>query len=306
MYDTIIIGAGPAGFSAALYACRYGMKTLILEEQYTGGQIVNTHEIENYPGFAGIGGGDLMDAFEKQVMGYSPDLKYDGIKGIVLPNMDGNGIFAVQGESGLYEGRTVIICTGQSPRPLGVEREDELKGRGISYCATCDGNFFKGKDVAIVGGGDTAVTEAVFLSRICSNVHLIHRRNEFRASQYEVDKLKQSANIHLHMERRVMKLLGEDRLAGIELGDVSAEPATEALDVSAVFVAVGATPRSAAFKDILNMDDYGYILADENTRTNIDGIYAAGDIRKKRLRQVVTAAADGAVAAYEAMEYLSR
>ncbi len=304
MYDTIIIGAGPAGFSAALYACRYGMKTLILEEQYTGGQIVNTHEIENYPGFAGIGGGDLMDAFEKQVMGYSPELKYDGIKGILLPSSDaeGNvkGSFAVQGESNSYEGRTVIICTGQSPRPLGVEREDELKGRGISYCATCDGNFFKGKDVAIVGGGDTAVTEAVFLSRICSSVHLIHRRNEFRASQYEVGKLKQCSNIHLHMERSIAKLIGDDRLAGIELNTA------EALDVSAVFVAVGATPRSAAFKDILTMDDYGYILADENTRTNIDGIYAAGDIRKKRLRQVVTAAADGAIAAYEAMEFLSR
>ncbi|MDR1541111.1 MAG: thioredoxin-disulfide reductase [Clostridiales bacterium] len=296
MYDVIILGGGPAGLTAALYSLRYGMKTLILEELYLGGQIVNTSEIENYPGFSEpISGEELIASLEKQVRAYNPDIVYEAVKEVNF----GQTIKSIATSQKIYEGKTVIIAMGQNPKQLGVDREKELRGKGVSYCATCDGNFFRGKDVAVVGGGDTAITEAEFLSRICSDVYVIHRRSEFRAAKAEVEKLNKASNVHFILSSKVSALKGETLLEAVDVKQTEGTQIT--LPVSALFVAVGAVPNTALFKGGISLDPNGYIVTDEDMRTGISGVFAAGDIRRKSLRQVSTAAADGAIAAHWAM-----
>ena len=298
MLDVIILGGGAAGLSAALYARRYGLSVLLIEELFLGGQIINTAEIENYPGFPARSGGELIDEFEKQARLYEPGFIYKSVTGVDFSK----DIKLVKTADQDFESRSVIIATGRSPRELGLKREQELKGSGISYCATCDGNFFRGKDVAVVGGGDTAVTEAIFLSRICRKVYIIHRRDNFRAAPAETAKLNTTGNIEPVMNARVTELLGESKVEGIVVSEAG-NPLQ--LDLSAVFIAVGAVPNSKLFEGILNLDEQGYIITDEEMRAGIPGIFAAGDIRKKNLRQVITAASDGAVAAHSAMLYMS-
>ena len=300
MHDVIILGGGAAGLTAALYSRRYGLSVLLIEELYLGGQIASTTGIENYPGFSSISGGALIDEFEKQTMAYKPDIIYESVKEVDFSK----AIKIVKTTKKEYESHCVIVAMGRNPRELGLPREKELKGLGVSYCATCDGNFFKGKDVAVVGGGDTAVTEAVYLSRICRKVYIIHRRDTFRAAQAETDKLKAADNIELVLNAQVRKLLGDNKIESIEVSESNGsenDKSSRVLDVSAVFVAIGAAPNSKVFEGILTLDEQGYIIGDDEMRTNITNIFAAGDIRKKSLRQVITAASDGAVAAHNTM-----
>ena len=299
MIDVIILGGGAAGLTAALYARRYGLSVLLIEELYLGGQIINTAEIENYPGYSRpLSGGDLIDELEKQARIYKPDIKYETVTEVDFHKK----IKLIKTTTGnTFESRCVIIAMGRNPRELGLAREKELTGSGISYCATCDGNFFRGKDVAVVGGGDTAVTEAVFLSRICRKVYIIHRRDSFRAAHAETDKLKAADNIEPIMNAQVRALLGEKKLESIVLSEPN--ESSRILELSAVFVAVGAIPNSKLFTGVLNLDEQGYIITDEEMNTGIPGVFAAGDIRKKMLRQVITAASDGAIAAHSAMLY---
>ena len=299
MYDVIILGGGAAGLAAALYARRYGLGALLLEELYLGGQIINTTEIENYPGFPSpISGVDLINEFETQARLYSPDIVYEAVTGV---NLIGP-VKKVQTSEREYECQCVIAATGQTPRELGLAREKELRGFGVSYCATCDGNFFRGKTVAVAGGGDTAVTEALFLSRICRKVYIIHRRDSFRAARAETDKLARTENIEPVMGAQVAELLGGNRVDGVVAAQAGG--ARRTLEVSALFIAIGSIPKSDLFKDTLDLDEYGYIVTDDDMLTNIPGVFAAGDVRKKNLRQLITAAADGAVAAHSAMRYI--
>ncbi len=304
MYDVIIIGGGPAGLSAALYTLRYGLKTLIIEELYLGGQIVNIHEIENYPGVSRqISGFELTSEMEAQAKRYGAEIIRATVTGITT-----GSVKTVQTTEGSHECEAVILATGQKPKELGLTGEKELRGRGVSYCATCDGMFFRGKDVAVVGGGDTAVTEAAFLSNFCKKVYLIHRRDTFRAAKAEIDKISQKPNVELVVNSSVTKLLHEDVLTGLEVstksGD-SSEASVSTISVSAIFIAVGAIPNTKAFEGIITLDESGYILTDEHTHTNVEGIFAAGDIRQKPLRQIVTAASDGAVAAHSALKHIT-
>ena len=299
MYDVIILGGGAAGLTALLYARRYGLNAMLIEELYLGGQIINTAEIENYPGFpTSVSGMDLMSDLEKQARLYNPAIVYETVTGV-----DFSGAAKiVRTEGNQYESRCVIAATGQNSRELGLTREKELRGAGVSYCATCDGNFFRDKTVAIAGGGDTAVTEALFLSRICRKVYIIHRRDSFRAAKAEVEKLRSTGNIETVMNSQVRELLGDSKVEGIQVAENGG--ASRALEVSALFIAVGAIPQSGLFKGVLEMDGYGYIITDDDMRTNIPGVFAAGDVRRKTLRQLVTAAADGATAAHNAMHYI--
>ena len=302
MYDAIIIGGGPAGLSAALYAFRYGLGCLVVEKLYPGGQIVNAAEVENYPGAATQPGMELAAVMEGQVRQF-PELITIVNESAQKLELTG-AVKTVEMSGGIYEGRTVILATGQNPRPLGVPGEDRLRGLGVSYCATCDGNFFRGRDVAVVGGGNTAVTDAAFLSRICKTVTVIHRRERFRASAAEVEKTMGRSNVHTRLGYVVTELTGEQTLESVQLEN----PATgekELLPVAAVFVAVGNIPNTGLFRGQVELDEAGYVTAGEDTRANLPGVFAAGDIRRKGLRQVVTAAADGAVAAFEAMEFLN-
>ena len=299
MYDVIILGGGAAGLTAALYARRYGLGVMLAEELYLGGQIINTSEIENYPGHSTpISGFDLINEFEKQVRKYDPVIMYETVMGV---DFDG-AVKKVKTAANVYESRCVIIATGQNPRELGIPRENELRGSGVSYCAACDGNFFKGKTVGVVGGGNTAVTEALYLGRICGKVYIIHRRDSFRAAQAEVNKLMDAGNIQPVMNARVTELFGENRVEGVRISETGG--ASRDLELSALFIAVGAIPKSDLFKGILYLDEHGYIVTDDETRTSIPGVFAAGDVRKKTLRQLITAASDGATAAHNAMLYI--
>lgn len=321
MYDILIIGGGPAGLTAALYAARYGLDTVMLESLYPGGQIITTTEIENYPGFLSTTGPELISDIEKQVRRLGVPVINEAVTSVRFENKNNEIKTAKQ----TYAAKAVIIATGQSPRELGVEGERELRGRGVSYCATCDGNFFRNKEVAVVGGGDTAVIDAVFLSRICKKVTLIHRRDTFRAAKAEVDKLmvnvdeapmpvdrlstgvdKPSANrnVSLKLNTQVTRLIADGMLSAAEI--TSNDGQKELLAVSGLFVAVGASPNSSLFAGLLELDPSGHIVTDEDMATGLPGVYAAGDIRHKSLRQVVTATADGAIAAHAAARFIGQ
>ena len=299
-YDVLILGGGPAGLAAALYAKRAGVSVLVLERSIYGGQVTNTPKVENYPGILNISGVDLAMALYEQVTGLGIEVR---LEEPVSYQLDAPAK-AVATARGLYEAKAVIVANGVKRRTLGCPGEERLAGRGVSYCATCDGAFFQGAEVAIVGGGNTALEDALFLSNNCAAVHLIHRRDQFRGSSILAEAVKKRQNIHLHLNSVVEEITGEEKVAGARLRDVTTGEETR-LELSGVFVAVGLAPDNAAFAGQLALDGAGYIQAGEDCRTNLAGVFAAGDTRTKEVRQIITAAADGAVAALGAANYVN-
>ncbi len=299
MLDVLIIGAGPAGLTAALYAKRYGLDVTVLEGNLYGGQIANAPEVENYPGIRSISGVDLALQIYDQVAALGVEVKLEGAL-----SFDFSGpVKKVVTHKGVHEARTVIVANGARRRKLGSAGEDTLNGRGVSYCATCDGSFYKGKEVAIVGGGNTALEDALFLANICSRVHLIHRRDEFRGNHILAEAVKARENIVIHYDSAVDEIGGGDRVSFIKVRNLKTN-ITQEIELRGIFIAVGLEPDNSLFDGILNIDSYGYIVAGEDCKTNVPGVFAAGDTRTKALRQVVTAAADGAVAAFEATNFI--
>ena len=299
--DTVIIGGGPAGYTAALYAARAGLSTLVIERMAPGGQMTVTERIDNYPGFPeGIDGGTLGDRMLACAERFGARTEYDEVTSLDLTSVP-KRITTSMGE---FLAHTVILATGADPRPLGLEGEQELLGRGIHYCAHCDGRFYKGKTVAVVGGGNTALEDALYLSGLASRVYLIHRRDEFRASAIYQDALAGADNVTPLLSHTVTSLHSErGRLTEITLENKK-DSSARTLPLDAVFVSIGRTPATALVRDQITLDEGGYVIADETTRTNVGGVYAIGDVRQKPLRQVVTAVADGAVAAHYAEQYL--
>lgn len=299
MYDVVIIGAGPAGLTASIYARRNNKKVLVLEGGSYGGQIINTPSIDNYPALKGISGFDYSVNLYNQSISFGTEYKTENVISI----KDGNDYKEVTTNKNTYKTKTIIIATGAYNRLLGVDREKELTGKGVSYCATCDGNFFKGKEVAVVGGGNTAVEDAIYLTNIVSKVYIILRRDEFRADDRLVEELKNKENVEIIYNSQVVKLNGENSLESITIKDKDNN--TKDLNVSCVFVCVGRIPQSDIFKGIIDLDEYGYIIAGEDCHTNKEGIFVCGDVRTKTLRQLVTATSDGAIAADEAIKYVN-
>lgn len=291
VYDLIIIGSGPAGLSAAIYAGRAELNTIIIEKApLSGGQIINTYEVDNYPGIPGISGFDLGVKFRE----HCDRLDMNFITGEVTEFKVEDGIKEVTLEDGTkYLSKAVIIANGANPRKLMVEGEEEYSGLGVSYCATCDGAFFRNKVTAIIGGGDVAVEDAIFLSRLCQKVYIIHRRDEFRAAKSYTTKLMEKENIEIIWDSVVEKINGSDFVTGIDIKNIKTQE-QKSLEVDGVFIAVGNIPNSKVYEGIIAMDEGGYIIADESCETSIPGVFAAGDIRTKELRQIVTAASDGA------------
>ncbi len=299
MYDIIVVGAGTAGLSAAIYGVRAGKKVLVLEEKSYGGQIINTPEVENYPGIKNISGFEFATNLYEQAKSLGAEIAYERVKQI----LDGEDKKQVITGEKTYEAKSVIIATGAKNRPLGLEREKEFIGAGVSYCATCDGMFFRGKDVAVVGGGNTALEDTTFLSNYCNKVYLIHRRDEFRGDEHSVNRLKQKENVEFVMESRVTELAGEGRLDAITVEHIPTGELRN-ISVAGLFVAIGQMPDNEAFRELIDVDVAGYICATEDCKTKVPGVFTAGDCRTKTVRQLTTAAADGAVAALAACEYI--
>ena len=296
IHDMIIIGGGPAGYTAALYAARAGLDVIVVERMSAGGQMAVTDVIDNYSGFSeGIPGWELGMKMQAGAERFGAVTKYGEV---VSAELEGN-IKKVRTSSDELGARTVVIATGANPRELGVDREEEFVSRGVHYCAHCDGRFYKNKVVAVVGGGNSALEDALYLSRLAAKVYLIHRRDSFRASKIYVDALSKSTNIEFLANSSVAELIADERVTGIRLAD------GRELEINGLFVSIGRKPASEIFRGQLKLDDGGYVIADESTRTSIAGVYAIGDVRTKPLRQVVTAVGDGAVAVHFAEEYLS-
>ncbi len=298
MYDIIIIGAGPAGMTAAIYARRANKSVLVLEAKSYGGQIINTPDIENYPVAAHISGFDFATKVYEQAQALGAEFKFE--KAVDLK--DGK-VKTVVTQQGSYEARAVIIATGSENRKLGVEDEDKLVGRGVSYCATCDGAFFRKKKVAVVGGGNTALEDALYLADLAEKVYVIHRRDEFRGDESTAAQLRERENVEFVLNSRVTKLIADKKLTAVEVTDNSG--AVTELPMNGLFVAVGRIPENQNFASVIKLDSAGYAEAAENCRTAAPGVFVAGDNRVKEVRQLVTATADGAVAATEAIKYLS-
>ncbi len=300
MYDIAIIGGGPAGLAAGLYAARGGMNTVLLENMLIGGQITKTVRVDNYPGFQdGIDGFAIGMNMQKQAERFGLKIKHEGVDSAELL---GNSKRLCCGED-IIEAKAVIIATGAHPKKLGIEREDELSGSGVSYCATCDGAFFRDAEVAVVGGGDTAVSDALYLARFAKKVYVIHRRDELRAVKALQRAMFAAQNIEFIGSSTVSALRGESELEAVQLKSTLSGDAVE-LPVQGLFVAIGVQPNTALFAGAVLLDEEGRIITDKYMRTNIPGVYAAGDVRNTPLRQVVTAAADGAIAATDAIEYI--
>ncbi len=299
MYDIIVAGGGPAGLTAAIYAAREGKSVLVLEKENPGGQIVFSPLVDNYPALPHISGMDFAQRLTGQVEELGVEIAPEDVTAFAAEN----GVFRLTTDAGVREAASVIIATGASHRKLGLEGEDDLVGCGVSYCAVCDGAFFSGRDVTVVGGGDTALQDALFLAGVCAHVTLIHRRDSFRAAAKLVEHVRARDNIDLVMNTAVEALRQEDgALTGLALRDLKTgelrESATDGL-----FVAVGQIPHNEAFSSAVRLDDGGYILAGEDTCTSVPGVYAAGDCRRKTVRQLTTAVGDGAVAALAACEW---
>ena len=299
MKDIIIIGGGPAGLVAALYAGRAQLDALMIEKQFQGGQMVTTNEVENYPGFIDITGSDLANIMYEHAKKFGGTMEYKEVLDIQL---DGD-IKKVITDTETYESKVVILSMGAKPRKLGLDREDILGGRGISYCATCDGGFFRNKVVSVVGGGDTAVEDALHLSRIAEKVYLISRNDSLTANKVAQEKLFKTENVEILWNSTVTKLNGDEKLSGIQVTNTNENKIFE-LEMDGLFVAVGSSPSTELVKDLVELNKNGYIIADESCKTSVEGIFAIGDIRTKSVRQVLTAAADGAVSIYEAVKYL--
>ncbi len=300
-YDVIIIGGGPAGLTAAIYCGRSELKTLVLEKMSPGGQMATTSEIENYPGFPkGADGATLAFDMLKQAQNFGAEFKYKEVKAV----REENGEKIVTLNSGEeISAEAVILAMGASPRLLGVPGEDKFRGRGVSYCATCDGAFFKGKTTVIVGGGDTAAADALFLSKICEKVYLVHRRDALRAAKIYTTKLEALSNVEFVWNSTVEEILGDAKVNAVTVKDKISGDVKE-ISADGVFIAVGTTPQTDFIKDFIKLNDAGFISADESTKTEIDGVFVAGDCRTKILRQVSTAVSDGAVSAFMAQEFI--
>ena len=299
MTDIIIIGAGPAGLTAAIYARRASKSVLVLEAKSYGGQIINTPEIENYPAAAHISGVDFAMRLYEQAKELGAQIVFE--KAVEI--RDEGAEKTVVTNKNTYTCRALILATGSENRKLGLDGEDRLVGRGVSYCATCDGSFFRGKTVAVVGGGNTALEDALYLADLCEKVYLIHRRDAFRGEEASAERLKARENVEFVYNSQVTKLLREKRLTGIEV--TNKDGSVRTLEVNGLFIAVGRIPENQNFASLITLDETGYVLAGEDCRTNVPGIYVAGDNRKKEVRQLVTATADGAVAATAAVHYIN-
>ena len=301
VYDMVIIGGGPAGYTAALYAARAGLDVVLLEKLSAGGQMALTHQIDNYPGFEnGIDGFELAEKMQQGAQRFGAKTEYAEVYKLDLEAQPK----IIETSERVFYGKTVVIATGANPRELGVEKENELVGRGVAYCAACDGMFYKGKDVVVVGGGNSAAADAMILSRIANKVTIIHRRDSLRATKVYHDPLMKAENVEFCWNSTVEEILHDAKVTGVKIKDVQTGR-EKIIDAQGVFVSIGRKPATELVKDQLNLDDGGYIVADESTKTNIPGVYAVGDVRTKVLRQVVTAVADGAVAVHYAEEYLA-
>ena len=301
MFDIIIVGAGPAGLTAAIYGRRASKSVLVLEAKAWGGQIINTPDIENYPVVAHISGFDFANQLYEQAKALGAEIVLDKV--VELRDLGDRKEVVTPRQT--YEARTVILATGSENRKLGVEGEDRLVGRGVSYCATCDGNFFRRRDVAVVGGGNTALEDALYLADLAEKVYLIHRRDQFRGEETTVAKLKKRENVEMIYNAVVTRLLYEKRLTGIEVTD-KLDGSVRTLALQGLFVAVGRIPENENFRSLVELDPSGYAVADESCHTRTPGVFVAGDNRTKAVRQLVTAASDGAVAATEAVKYLNQ
>lgn len=300
-YNSLVIGAGPAGVSAALYLARFDLSVALVEKMAPGGLLLQTAEIENYPGFPrGIKGYELADAFSAQLDPYANITRITETVSVMEPDAD---YVRIQLGEEWIAADTVVICSGVSYRKLGLDGEDRLLGRGISYCALCDGNFFRGQTVAVVGGGNSALEEALYLAKLASSLHIIHRRDEFRGAPVYLSRLKNLPNVHFHLSSVITRLHGEKLLEGLTLRK-NRLGEEEFLPVDGLFVFIGFEPTADFLPSALRLDAYGFIETDAEMRTNIPGIFAAGDIRSKMCRQVVTAVGDGATAANSAYTYL--
>lgn len=305
MYDVVIVGAGIAGLTAAIYAKRAGKSVLVLEGKTYGGQIINTFQIENWPGDFGVSGVDLMQKIYKQATELGAEVEFEEVVAI---EKTANG-FVVKTEDEEYAAGAVILAVGSEDKKLGLDSEEKFAGRGVSYCATCDGAFYKDKKVAVIGGGNTALYDALYLADIASKVYLVHRRNEFRGDEVLVERLRGKNNVEFVLGYVPEEILGDKKVTGIKLmpsGKVADIKDGTKMDVDGVFVAVGKLPMTEKFAELVELDAGGYIKAAENCVTSCPGVFVAGDCRTKDIRQLVTAAADGAVAADAAVNYLSK
>ena len=301
IYDMLIIGGGPAGYTAALYAARAGLDTLIIEKMSIGGQMALTDIIDNYPGFdQGVDGFTLGMQMQAGAERFGAKTEYAEVLSVdLLPE-----IKRIVTDAGEYFSRTVVIATGAGPKALGVDGEEALIGKGVHYCAHCDGRFYKNKTVMVVGGGNSAASDALYLSHLAKKVYIVHRRDTLRATKIYHDPLMKAENTEFLWNSTVSALLADGRLNGVKLKNLKTGEENE-IHVDALFISIGRKPATELFGDVLSLDEAGYIIADETTKTNIPGVYAVGDVRTKALRQVVTAASDGAVAAHFAEEYLA-
>lgn len=301
MYDVIIIGAGPAGLTAGIYTARGGLKTGIVELAMPGGQAASTENIENYPGFPkGVNGYELMNLFHQQALSFGAEFIFEEVTKFDLQG----DIKKIHTTGQVLEARAVIIAAGSRPRPLGVPGENKFHGSGVSYCATCDGAFFRGKKVIVVGGGDAAVEEGSYLTRFAEEVTLVHRRTGFRASQVALNRARENPKIKFELNAVVEEILGSAQVEGVRIRDV-VRGVTREIPADGVFIYAGTDPNAQFLQGELETDERGYILTNQLLQTNIEGVYAAGDIRNTPLRQVATAVGDGALAAVEIVKYLA-
>lgn len=296
MTDLIIIGAGTAGLTAAIYGARAGLSVTVIEKSIYGGQVITTSSIENYPAIAHINGADFAHALFGQVKSLGVAVLYETVEKLTLTSATKE----VHTNKNLHQARSIILATGTTPKKLGVAGEEKWLGRGLAFCATCDGALYKGKDVAVVGGGNTAIEDALFLSSICHSVTLIHRRGHFRAESVQLEQVKKRDNIRILTDTVVKEVVGDKAVSSLLLENEK----SFSLDVAGVFVAIGSSPNSHFFPKELTLDSFGYVSAGEDCHTNLPAVFVAGDIRTKTVRQLVTAAADGAVSALAANEYV--
>ncbi len=307
MYDLIIIGSGPAGLSAAVYAKRAGLNMLIIEKNpVSGGQIIDTYEVDNYLGIPGVNGFDLAMKFREHADKLGAEFKDATVTSVVCkdPGSDVKlPIYNVITDNGEFETHTIILATGAHHSKLGIPGEEEYTGKGVSYCATCDGAFYKGKVTAVNGGGDVAVEDAIFLARFCSKVYLVHRRDELRATKVLQDELFALPNVEIIWDSVVKEINGEDKVKSISVENVKTKEINK-VDVDGIFVAIGIHPSTDLFADIVKCDEKGYVIAGEDCASSASGIFVAGDSRKKRLRQIVTAVADGANAVTSVQDFM--